>query len=316
MAQIKPNLFIVGAGKAGTFAMYHYLNQHPEVFMSPIKEPNYFGSDLLYRQRRITLDEYLAMFDGAQGKKAIGEASVRYLMSKSAPMEIASFSSDPRIVIMLRDPIEVLHSRHSQNVKCAVEDILEFKQAIEAEEERRQGLRIPAGAEVVNDLFYSDWIKFTEQCARYIAQFGRDRVSIILYDDFRKDPISCFRKLCTDIGVSDDFSPPPERINENKKIRSHFINRAAKGKIKPITLLSRILLPSANMRKAIKEQINKFNSISAKRIPLEHAFEYELRIRLSQEIDNLSQLIGRDLSHWKQPTFQANHDTALVRPEH
>lgn len=314
MDQIKPNLFIVGAGKAGTFAMYHYLNQHPEVFMSPVKEPNYFGSDLLYRQRRITLDEYLAMFDGAKGKKAIGEASVRYLMSRTAPAEIADFSDDPRIVIMLRDPIDVLYSRHSQNVKCAVEDILDFKEAMDAEHERRLGKRIPNGTEVINDLFYSDWIRFGEQCERYISQFGRNRVSLIFYEDFSQDPIQCFHQLCKDLCIGSNFIPPPDRINENKKIRNHFINRAARGKIKTITTLSRIVIPNAKLRQTVKNKINSLNSSSAKRPPLDSDFESELRARLSLEIDHLSQIVERDLSHWKLARGKHGHYTSPAQP--
>lgn len=314
MTQIKPNLFIVGAGKAGTFAMYHYLSQHPETFMSPVKEPNYFGSDLLYRQRRITLDEYLAMFDGAEGKKAIGEASVRYLMSKTAPQEIAEFSDDPRILIMIRDPIEVLYSRHSQNVKCAVEDILDFKKALDAEHDRRLGMRIPIGAEVINDLFYSDWIRFSEQCERYISQFGRNRVSLILYDDFSQDPIKCFHQLCKDIGIGIDFVPPPERVNENKKIRNHFLNKAARGKIKAVTMLSRIVMPNADLRRAVKNKINALNFTSAKRPPLDPDFESELRGRLSLEIDHLSQIVERDLSHWKIARTKPGHGAHPAQP--
>lgn len=300
MNQIKPNLFIVGAGKAGTSAMHHYLGQHPQAFMSPVKEPNFFGSDLLFRQRRTTLDEYLAMFDGAQ-EKIRGEASVLYLMSKKAPEEIALFSEDPRIVIMLRDPVEVLYSRHSQNLKCGVEDIISFKEALDAEEERRCGRRIPAGTEVINNLFYSEWVRFTEQCSRYLSEFGKSRVSIILYDDFKKDPAKCFKKLCTDIGIDNEFSPQPERINENKKIRSHFMNRVAKGKIKAATRISRIVLPNPRMRQIVKDQINKINSVPAQRPPLDHVLEKELRIKWTHEIDSLSDLIGKDLSLWKKP---------------
>ena len=86
MTQIKPNLFIVGAGKAGTFAMYHYLNQHPQIFMSPVKEPNYFGSDLLYRQRRITLDEYLAALSDMDISWQAWGANVTYRHQDSRPV--------------------------------------------------------------------------------------------------------------------------------------------------------------------------------------------------------------------------------------
>jgi hypothetical protein len=39
---LKPTFYILGAGKSGTTSLYVYLAQHPDIFMSPVKEPTFF----------------------------------------------------------------------------------------------------------------------------------------------------------------------------------------------------------------------------------------------------------------------------------
>src|SRR5665647_751711 len=110
----RPDFFIVGAPKCGTTAMNNYLAQHPDVFMAQ-KEIHYFGSDLKMRVK-VSESEYLNYFQNAEEKKLIGEASVWYLFSEKAAAEIKAFSPQAKIIIMLRDPIDVLHSLHSQHL--------------------------------------------------------------------------------------------------------------------------------------------------------------------------------------------------------
>src|SRR5262249_1979 len=132
-----PNFFIVGAPKAATTSLYYYLDQHPDVFMSPLKEPNFFAAELRpenfcdevrpridrelrsrqeylqsdLREKRFgglvcTWDEYLKLFHNARDETAIGEASPCYLWSASAAVNIAERIPHARIIINLRDPAE------------------------------------------------------------------------------------------------------------------------------------------------------------------------------------------------------------------
>ena len=143
----RPDFFIVGAPKSGTTALYEYLRQHPQVFMSDPKEPNYFGADVERRRTpRISLDEYLGYFAGAGDAKRAGEASVRYLHSRTAAQEIAEFAPQGQAIIMLRDPVEMMHAMHGELVYIGAEDIPDFADALAAEDDRRVGRRIPPGA--------------------------------------------------------------------------------------------------------------------------------------------------------------------------
>src|SRR5689334_14600377 len=102
-----PNFFIVGAPKAGTTSLYHYLKQHPEVYMSPVKEPNYFSyeetvkQNLYHKEKGVgTFEEYSKLFASANGRhKAIGEASVSYLFYASVPEKIKKAVPHAKIVI-------------------------------------------------------------------------------------------------------------------------------------------------------------------------------------------------------------------------
>ena len=141
---MKPNFFIVGAPKCGTSALYEYLGAHPEIFMSPYKEPHFFGSDLQQRWRP-TKSQYFSCFAKARDEKRVGEASVHYLYSKCAAAEIKEFCPEARIIIMLRDPVEMLYSLHSQSIFSGNEVINDFEEALEAEADRKLGRRIPRG---------------------------------------------------------------------------------------------------------------------------------------------------------------------------
>ena len=113
----KPDFFIVGAPKCGTTALYTYLKQHPEIFMSPQKEPQFFANDVLGdRRHTCTWAEYLSCFAAARGAKRIGEASVAYLGSPCAPKQIKMFNPAAKIIIMLRNPVDMMHSLHNQRL--------------------------------------------------------------------------------------------------------------------------------------------------------------------------------------------------------
>src|SRR5882672_1680365 len=112
----KPDCFIVGAPRCGTTAMYTYLGQHPEIFMSARKEPHFFGTDLSSPALVRDEQQYLSLFAKAQNEKRAGEASVFYLYSQRAAREIHAFCPSARIIIMLRNPVEMMYSLHSRHL--------------------------------------------------------------------------------------------------------------------------------------------------------------------------------------------------------
>src|ERR687894_3261543 len=112
-----PNFFIIGAQKAGTTSLYYYLKQHPQIYMSPRKEPHFFKgmhSELRKSGRGLPpvtdLGDYQALFRGVTDEKAIGEASASYLYSPKAPALIKSSIPDAKLIAVLRNPADRAYS--------------------------------------------------------------------------------------------------------------------------------------------------------------------------------------------------------------
>ncbi len=152
----KPNLFIVGAPKCGTTFLYHYLKSHPDIYFPEFKEPHFFGSDLIRKNNayNLNLNQYHNLFK--TDKKIIGEASTFYIFSKNAAKEIYNFNPDAKIIIMLRDLVDLVYSMHSQFVFSGDEVIEDFKKALDIEHDRLNGRNIPNQTTVVNKLFYTN----------------------------------------------------------------------------------------------------------------------------------------------------------------
>ena len=211
---VKPNFFIVGAPKCGTTAMYTYLDAHP-VFMPDRKEPHFFGSDLEHlpidaRSR----DEYLGLFAPAGDKKRIGEASVYYMISHTAAQEIAAFNPAAHIIIMLREPVDMLHSLYHHLLYSGSETEATFEAALAAEPDRRAGRRLPTVAAAIAVLPRNRGLYGTGR-ALFQRLLG-DAVHVILFDD----PARHRRAVpgCAGVpGHRPGFQPDFRRVNESRR---------------------------------------------------------------------------------------------------
>lgn len=301
---VKPNFFIVGAPKCGTTALNEYLKQHPDIFMPDSKEINYFGSDLQFRKKRITEADYLKLFEGWNGQKCIGEASVRYLYSALAAQEIKAFSPEGRIIIMLRDPVEMLYSYYYQMLYNGAEDLPTFEEALAAEEDRRRGERIPASTGLIDGLYYRKMVQYTEQVSRFFDAFGREQVHIIIYDDFKTNTPLVFRNTLEFLQVDPTFSTELKVINPNKDVRSAAVRDFFKAPPLWFRLVFRIgrwSVPGAvrkRWNRRIQTAVQDWNTVYRKRPPMNPEIRCQLQAEFLPEIEKLSRLLDRDLTHW------------------
>lgn len=305
-----PNFFVVGAPKCGTTSMDTYLKQHPEIFVPDEKEFQYFGKDIK-RGPEIycSTEKYLAAFQSATDEKSIGETSVLYLYSRLAATEIKQFNPDARIIIMLREPVDMLISYHTHLYYSHIEDVAEFQAALEKGETRR--FAIPGGEHeldpevIANTLdlrVYRDVVKYTNQVKRYFDVFGRDKVHVILFDDFKKDAAGVYREALEFLGVDPDFQPDFRVLNPSRAFR----RGGAHGKVwrPPIWLrsIARKLLTREQRERLVELIFDKLARRFAKEQPRE-AIDPDLKAALReefvQEVDDLSALLGRDLSRWR-----------------
>lgn len=299
----RPNTFIVGAPKCATTAMAQALGRHPSVFMSPIKEPHRFGADLPeLRVRELIPDsEYVDLFRGARAEIAIAEASVWTMRSSLAAAEIKAFEPDARIIIMLRDPVDMLASLHGELCRAGVEDIRDLRAALEAESDRRAGRGLPSGIARTGQLLYSEAVDFPDQVERFFDVFGREAVHVVLVEDVRANPPSVMTAVQRFVGVDVRDDVRLESSNAGRVIRAARLQRFARqpGSLRSAT---RRLVP-AGMRpriaRRVVDAIERFNLTSEARPATPDDLAAELRDRYRGTVDRLEVVLGRDLACWR-----------------
>lgn len=302
----KPNFLIVGGAKCGSTSLYHYLNQHPEVFMPVNKEPNYFVREYqlemnslcpsynIDMQRMVfeTVEYYNLFRDVKINQQAIGEASVTYLFKPEyAIPKIQKELENPKIIIILRNPIKRAFSHYSYACELGFEH-LSFEDAISIEKSRLEDHWSSTFAYISQGMFYN-------QVEAYLNSF--ENVHILLLDDFLKDRQFEIKKIYKFLEVSDDFiNTFGEEFNSsgiprNKFVHKHLVhNTTLKKHIK--RLLNRVL--NDDVLRKINRKVRSINQRG--KMVLSDSQTDLVRNIYSQEISRLSKLIGRDLTHWNK----------------
>ncbi len=302
---VKPNFFIIGAPKSATSALQTYLSEHQSVYMVKPEEPNFYATEFRNPHNIGSEEEYLKrFFHGAKGSHvAVGEKSTWYLYSKNAVKNINDAYPDARYIAILRNPVELAYSLHSELLYTEQEDIEDFWEAWNAQEDRRNGRNIPKTLKIDHKmLLYSDVCRLGEQVKRVLNEVPSDKVMFVLYDDFRNDTRSVYKSVLSFLGVEDDNRESFDRVNQNKVIRSRFIDRMLKpdnffvdiaGKVKETFGIKRLGIGGLLLK------INyKFNTATPKRNSLPDEVKYELIEYFKDDINELSKLIGRNIDHW------------------
>ena len=297
LKQRQPDFFVVGAPKCGTTAMNGYLRQHHQIFMPERKDISYFGTDLKFERPRISRDEYLSLFREANGALRVGESSVWYLYSRTAAAEIKSFSYAASIIVMLRNPVDMLYAQHSQFLYNCNEDISDFATALEAEPDRKQGKRIPRQAHFVEGLFYRETAQYAEQLQRYFNTFGRKNVHVIIYDDFKQDTAKAYADTLIFLGVDPSFHPTFQIINPNKTLRSRRLQELLVAPPPMLTRIYKQIAPSS-LQGQLMKRLKRMNTQHTQRPALDPGLRQRLQVEFQPEIKRLADLLGRDLSSW------------------
>lgn len=265
--------------------MYAYLKQHPEIYLSILKEPHFFGSDLTIQPHTIRdRNTYLTLFrDAGEEHRILGEASVWYLLSRRAAREIDAFSPGAKILIMLRDPVDMAFSLYGLYRRSGNEDAGTFAEALHAEEERRRGGRIPASAYFPEGLLYSAAVSYRDQVARYLEVFGGERVFCLLFDDFVSDPNASTRRILEFLGVDASAEIEFDRAEATRRLRSGAIRQ--------------LLRADPEVRSRMTSEGMRSHS-GRPPTALDPELRERLRKRFRPQVEQLGELLGRDLSHW------------------
>jgi len=306
-----PNFFIVGAAKAGTTALWRYLAQHPEIAFSPIKETHFFSTDIDTARFRpefandaaFNTAEYLkngmrepvhqafvrnaghyeSLFANTGGANAVGEATVSYLWSVDAAENIARYDPNARIIILLRDPAERAFSHYLMDLRMGYTTGT-FQEALEADAQKEQGWGISN--------LYLDLGRYHQQVQRYLKHFPAEQVKILWYEDYKANAAALLRQvfqfLQVDAGHHIDTS---QRHNAAKLPKYGALQSVLKSKT--LKKAARSVLP-----KSLKRGLQN-NLYTTKGLPtLTNADRAFVLKHLRSDIEALSLLLDRNLSHW------------------
>ena len=318
MTDQTPFAFIVGAPRCGTTTLAGFLQQHPEVCFSAVKEPHFFSRDHLDglsgdEVERLVDEEYLQRFFGhcSGTEKLRAEGSVTYLYTPERMAPILKLWPDSKFIIALRDPLAMLPSLHQRLLVTGDENITDFRTAWSKIGERAKGKSIPRSAIDPRFLRYDEAGAFGRNVERFLAAVGRERCHIILFDDLVADPEATYRNLCGFLGLDPwpgtDFGI--RRIN--KTFRIGWLQRLLKRPPKAVrTVLAgekfrtREKKLDAGEGRAItavfkvRKRLLDWNKVPAKREPLDPQVRLQVIDRLRDDVILLSKVIDRDLSHW------------------
>jgi hypothetical protein len=271
----QPNFFIAGAPKAGTTSLYHYLEQHSEIYMSPVKEANYFASEIRLENfaeehqdavRRemeamqgylagpmsekrfgavgLAWYDYLRLFGNACGQKAIGEGSVSYLWSPSAARNIFQRIPNAKLIFILRNPADRAFSQYEQSAGQGSTSAGFLETCRESMKESDGKFRVFRPFLELG--LYADALK------RYLDLFPRENLYIGFYEEYQRDAAGMIGSVLRFLEVSDDFKPD---------------------------MSTRYLVGAGRLMMA----------------PKDRAFLTEF---YKEDVRKLGQLLNRDLSHW------------------
>jgi len=297
---IKPNFFIVGAPKCGTSALMTYLSSHPKVFMSSPKEPHYFAEEVRgHFYPANSQMEYLALFKDASSQQTIiGESSVLYLFFENAIQRIYDFNSDAKLVVMLRNPVDLAYSWHSQAVYNSDENIEDFETAWNLQESRKNGKNISKLSRMPITLQYNAIASLGSQVERLLSIYPKEQVHFIFLESFNENPQKEYQKVLNFLNIADDGKMDFPIVNQNK---TH--------KIKKLGSLNRTNF-AKNVRSiknrfgfknvALMANVNRWNVIEEKRKPLRAEFRADLVENFNPQVEILEKILEKDLSHWKK----------------
>lgn len=304
-----PNFLIIGAPKAGTSSLHVYLEQHPDIYMSPVKEPHFFmlnnkpmnfegpGDGNRFKLAVHRMDDYQNLFQGVTNEHAIGESSTTYLLSEQAPERIKKHIPEVKLIVILRNPVEAAYASFLHLLREADEPFKDFSRALKAEQSRSENNWEPLWKYTKRGFYYP-------QLNRYFNTFSRQQIKVYLFEEFKNNPQAVLNNIFEFLGVDETFSPDMSvRYNVSAMPRSQALNEAI---FKPGLAKStfRLICPP-KIRHRITQQIKLWNYNGFQKPQMSEENEYYLKQLFREDILKLQDLIQKDLTHWLEEPVKA-----------
>ena len=291
-----PNTLIIGASRSGTTSCYNYLKQHPEVYMSPVKEARFFSYpeqtlDFRGPADRYTINRdsvtdwpaYQRLFAERTDEPIAGEASPIYLYHPDTAATIHRYVPDCTLLCILRNPIDRGYSDFLNMVRLGWEPLRDYEEALRREDDRTAKHWGP---------FYHYGSKghYASQLQRYLDVFDREQLHIYLFDDFVSDPVGVMQDMYGRLGIDTTFRPKTETAHNRSGLpKSDLLHAVLTHPVAEKTFRG----PLRDLRQHWRDQNTRHE-----KEPLPVALRHRLRERYRDDIERLSEQIDRDVSHW------------------
>lgn len=292
---VMPNFLIIGTAKAGTTSITSYLAQHPEIYISPIKEPYFFsfegeevnfqgpGDHHAFRLCVNHLNDYQKLFENVSSEIAVGEASSTYLYIDKSAKRIRDYLPDVKIIAILRDPVDRAYSSYLHLIRDGHEKIIDFSLALKEESKRIHNNWMPLW-------HYKQYGFYYKQLKNYYNLFDPQQIKVFLYEDLTLNPHFLLKEIFKFLDVDSYFVPDTSvRFNISGIPRNRILNTLLM-KPNPIKTALRPLF-----KPELRQKIRRNNLLKPQ---LEVETRRELSQIYRQDILQLQELINRDLSKW------------------
>jgi Sulfotransferase family len=295
-------VFLVGAPRCGTTSLALALSRHPQVCFSEPKETHFFPylpEDCDLGRART---QYIRAFfrQDLLSREWLGEGSPSYLYAPHAIRTIDRMFPAARFLVMVRNPLEMLPSWHARVLFTMDEEVANFEDAWRLQEQRAKGQSIPAKCRDWRMLQYAEIGRVGARLAKLIQLVGRDRVKVIVFDDFTSAPLAAYREVLDFLGLEYDGRTEIVRMNGTKTYRSPFIQRLL---MRPPGF-ARLIVPRTvgpsqpNFAGRLVKRLRKTNVVRTRWQPIDAHMRQELVDSVHDDVDMLGRLLDRDLGHW------------------
>lgn len=310
--------FIVGAPRCGTSSLWRMFMQHPEVSFSTVKEPHFFSRFDLDSLDDAALTELVTrsyldrFFRSRNDGSLLMEASTTYFYAPERILTILRLWPEAKFIVALRDPLAMIPSLHSRLLVTGDETVSDLERAWSLIPDRREGRRIPRSCIDARFLRYDEAARFATHLKKFLGVVGEHRCHVVLLDDLSSDPAGTYKDVCSFLGL--ESWPQTEfkvdRSNRSSRVKwlQRLLNRPPKRLqmwLASDQFLQREGMPREENRLfkrvvSLRKRILRWNEYPAVRKPMDQVIKSRIADHYRSEVEELSRMIDRDLSHWLQ----------------
>ncbi|MCI5114950.1 MAG: hypothetical protein D3912_09040 [Candidatus Electrothrix sp. AX1] len=294
------DFFISGYPKSGTTALYHYLKDHPDVFLPDLKEPHFFSVDFPGARSVTSIIDYEKLYADATSNQLKGDASASVIHSSEAINHILEYAPQAKFIVLVREPVAAVRSFHCELLYNLNEDETDFETAWNLQSSREKGKKNPTNCKESALLQYATIFRYREQLPLFFQKLPEEQRLIFVFEEFFSDPRNAYLKVLDFLELKDDGRTDFPAVNMSKKLRFRslasyhrqlvdsniFFYRITKNMLSRLGIHPSHMLARLNLKKGYKQELSP-------------QFYSELRKHFEPDIETVEQLLGHSIQAWR-----------------